>query len=79
MYSSRPVSEQLEDAGQVLDAVRALRRLVAALDSATFCLSALDDEALSERLTEDASAVMAHLEQLERTPAYQAIRKEHLT
>lgn len=67
----------MNDAGKILDAITQLRRLMTALDSSSYALDAIAEEGLSRRLSEDATAVQRVLEELERSTAYQKVRKEY--
>ena len=75
--ASDPSSANTDDAGKILDAVTQLRRLMTALDSASYTLEILNDEDLRRRLSEDATDVLRVLELLERSPPYKQIRKEY--
>lgn len=66
------------DAGKILDAVVVLRRLMTAADSAAWALEELNSP-LATQLSKDATSAQKLLEQLEATPAYQAIRQDYLT
>lgn len=66
------------DAGRVLDGVRSLRKLMTALDDASFALSNLAEDELAGRLTDNANDVLSILERLERSSVYKQLRKEHL-
>lgn len=68
----------MNDAGKVVDAVKALRQLMTALDSATYALQEFDEADLQQRLSQDADDVFRMLERLERSGPYRAARKELL-
>ena len=68
----------MNDAGNTVDAVVALRRLMSTLDSAAFALAAVNDTKLSDRLTANAADVLRALERLERSEVYLAARKDYL-
>lgn len=71
----------MTDAGKVLDAVRALRRLLAEAESASYVIESLGEAGagLEADLDQLVTRAVAVLEELEATEAYRAARKEYLS
>lgn len=69
----------MSDAGSIVDAVRALRRMLASLDSAHYAVEELAPDELKSHLALSADGAMRLLMEIEDTEMYKRMRQEILS